>query len=87
MNGASHAITAKGGSTLTISTTTTGTTGSDGTAFKYPQASEALQWSGSFYVPVHFADDDLDWGMVRPDSLESNRLFIGPNVLLDEVWE
>jgi uncharacterized protein (TIGR02217 family) len=86
LNSLSHAITAKGASSLTISTTTTGLTASSGTAFKYPQASEALAWTGRFYVPVHFADDYIDWDIERPGTFD-NRLVSGPSVLLNEIKE
>lgn len=89
LNGRSHAITAKSGGspfTLTISTTTTGLTATGGTAFKYPQASEALAWSGRFYVPVHFMTDQLDWEIVRPGPNE-DRLVQGPPVGIMQVLE
>jgi hypothetical protein len=54
LNGKSHAITAKGATSLTVSTNTSGLAGAVGTAYRYPQPSEALAWTGSFYVPVHF---------------------------------
>lgn len=86
LNGLSHAITAKGATSLTISTTTTGLAATGGTAYKYPQASEALTWSGSFYVPVHFASDDIDWALAAGGPAES-RLIVGSSVLLQEVRE
>lgn len=87
LNGKSHAITAKASTSLTIDTVTTGLTASGGTAAKYPQPSETLTWSGDFYVPVHFADDDLDWEMVRPGADFDSRLIAGPSVVLMEVRE
>lgn len=88
LNGASHAITAKdtGAFTLTIDTDTTGLAGTGGTALKYPQASEALTWSGRFYVPVHFSNDQLDWEILRSGSADS-RLIAGPSVTLMEIRE
>ncbi len=88
LNGLSHAITAKdtGAFTLTISTATTGLAGAGGTAAKYPQPSDALTWSGAFYVPVHFASDDLDWDIVRSGPADT-RIVAGPQVLLMEVRE
>lgn len=88
LNGLSHVITAKNAVafTLTISTVTTGLTATGGTAAKYPQTTEALAWTGSFYVPVHFADDDLDWEMLRSGDFDS-RLLAGPSVVLMEVRE
>ena len=88
LNGLSHAITAKdaGLFTLTISTATTGLTATAGTAYKYPQASESLTWTGSFYVPVHFASDDLDWDILRSGPADT-RIIAGPSVTLLEVRE
>lgn len=90
LNGKSHSITAKsaGGPpyTLTISTATTGLTATSGTAFKYPQASETLTWSGRFYVPVHFANDELDWEILRSGPAET-RLVAGPSVRLMQILE
>lgn len=88
LNNLSHAITAKDtvAFTLTVSTATTGLTASGGTAAKYPQASEAMTWGGSFYVPVHFLDDMLDWELVRGGPADT-RLLAGPSVVLMEVRE
>lgn len=86
LNGASHAITAKGASSLTISTSTTGLAATGGTAAKYPQASEAMAWSGSFYVPVQFETDELDWELVRGGD-EDDRLVTGPSTSIVEVRE
>lgn len=88
LNNLSHAITAKnaGAFTLTISTVTTGLTATGGTAFKYPQASETLTWTGQFYTPVHFASDDLDWDLVRAGPFDT-RFIAGPSVNLVEVRE
>lgn len=90
LNGRSHEVTAKSvGSpyTLTINTVTTGLTASNGTASKYPQATDALTWSGQFYVPVHFANDVLDWDMAKPGPDEEQRLVMGQSIVLSEVLE
>lgn len=50
-----------------------------------PTAS-TLTWSGSFYVPVHFMEDSLDWEMVAPGPAEQ-RFLAGPSVILQEVRE
>lgn len=85
LNSLSHAITAKGATSLTISTSTSGLAVTlPGTAAKYPQASEVLAWAGSFYVPVRFADDDIDWEVVGGNPGTDNRLIQGPSVLLIE---
>lgn len=91
LNNLSHAITNITGGALNVyhlSTDTAGKTISvgSGQGRKYPQASESMTWAGSFYVPVHFQSDDLDWDIVRSGS-PGERLVIGPSVVLDEVRE
>ena len=86
LNTLSHAITAKGASSLTISTTTTGLTASSGTAYKYPQATDTLTWQGLFYVPVHFVNDEIDWQLVVSGP-QGSRFLSGPQVILEEVRE
>lgn len=44
-------------------------------------------WSGSFYVPVHFMDDSIDWTMVAPHQDPDSRLFVGPSCVLQEIRE
>lgn len=87
LNGQSHAITAKGATSLTVSTVTTGLAVTvAGTAAKYPQSTEAMAWSGGFCVPVHFQGDEIDWDIVRGGPYDG-RLVAGPNVVLVEVIE
>jgi uncharacterized protein (TIGR02217 family) len=86
LNNLSHAITAKGASSLTVSTVTTGLAATGGTAYQFPQSTEALTWSGAFYVPVHFVSDDLDWDIVRSGPADT-RIVVGPSVMLQEVRE
>jgi hypothetical protein len=86
LNGSSHVVASKGATSITLSVSTSGKSGTGGTAAKYPQATEALTWSGRLYVPVHFANDDIDWNLVAPGS-EEGRFYTGPNVLLEEVYE
>jgi len=45
-----------------------------------------LAWTGSFYVPVHFRDDSIDWDLVRSGNM-SDRLIDGPSVVLKEIRE
>lgn len=87
LNGLSHAITAKGATSLTVSTSTSGLAATGGTAYKYPQASEAMTWTGRMYVPVHFQNDEIDWSLLRPAPNVAGRLFSGPSVVLSEVPE
>jgi hypothetical protein len=87
LNNLSHAITAKGATSLTVSTVTTGLSATlFGTAYKYPQASEALTWSGRHYVPVHFESDEIEWELTIAGPADS-RMMSGPNVMLTEVKE
>jgi len=87
LNSLSHEVTIKGATSLTISTVTTGlTVTAPGTAARYPQASEALTFTGSFYVPVHFANDDIDWSLLSGGH-QDVRLMTGPSVTLREVRE
>ena len=86
INGMSHVVTSKSGSSIVVSTNTTGKSGTGGTAFKYPQPSESMAWSGRFYVPVNFATDEFDWNLVA-GGLDASRLYIGPSLQLDEILE
>jgi hypothetical protein len=90
LNGTSHEITNITGGSLNVYTLDVDTTGltrtSGGTGYKYPQASETLTWSGSFYVPVHFQSDILTWDMPRVGAYD-DRLVRGPSIVLDEVLE
>jgi len=45
-----------------------------------------ITWSGNFYVPVHFENDQIDWELVRSGPAET-RLFSGPSLTLKEVME
>jgi len=49
-------------------------------------AAADITWAGSFYVPVNFANDQIDWELVR-GGLPDNRLAAGPTVTLQEVVE
>jgi hypothetical protein len=88
LNGASHVVASKSGTDIVLSTSTSGLAVTlTGTAAKYPQASEALTWTGGLYVPVHFAQDDFEWALARPGADQDDRLFIGSTVTLAEVPE
>jgi hypothetical protein len=91
LNGLSFAITAITGGGLNVYTLTVVTTGlawtSGGSGFKYPQATDTMAWSGRMYVPVHYANDEIDWELSRSGPAESNRLLAGPSVVLSEVRE
>lgn len=45
-----------------------------------------LAWSGSFYVPVHFMEDTIDWDLVLSGPADQ-RLVAGPSVVLQEIRE
>ncbi len=47
------------GAVVTIAAVTTGLAGTAGTCSMYPQASDALTWSGEFDVPVRFDTDRM----------------------------
>lgn len=86
LNNASHEITNISTNTYTLATNTSGATiTASGTGRKYPQASEALTWSGTFYVPVRFESESLDWEMLKGDPDEAERLVEGPSITLLEV--
>lgn len=87
LNSKSHAITGISSSTYTLAIDTTGKTLSvAGSGYAYPQSTETLTWAGSFYVPVHFSSDEIDWELVRGGPADG-RLIAGPSVTLDEVRE
>jgi len=49
-------------------------------------ATDSLTWSGTFYVPVHFVDDFIDWDLVLSGDFNA-RLIAGPNVAFEEIRE
>lgn len=49
-------------------------------------AAANITWAGSFYVPVHFASDEIDWELVRSGPADT-RLMAGPSVTVMEVAE
>lgn len=71
---------------MLIAANTTGLTLTAASCRRYPQSTDTLTWSGEFYVPVHFANDEIDWELVVSGSY-SGRIVAGPNVLLQEVRE
>jgi uncharacterized protein (TIGR02217 family) len=87
LNGLSHPITAIAGAVYTLGTNTAAKVITPaGSGAKYPQAGDALSWAGGFYVPVHFANDEIDWDIVKVGPADA-RLLAGPNVVLMEVRE
>lgn len=50
------------------------------------EVTDTLEWSGTFYVPVHFVDDSIDWDLVLSGDFE-DRLIAGPNVAFEEIRE
>jgi hypothetical protein len=87
LNNMSHQITVIAGAAYTIATNTAGKTiTAAGTGKKYPQPDEALTWTGEFYVPVQFAEDSIDWDLVRPGAF-GDRLVSAPAVTLVEIRE
>lgn len=88
LNNQAHAITNIAGAVYTLSTNTAGKTitAGSGQGRKYPQPDEALAVSGSFYVPVQFASDNLAWDIVKPGPF-AQRLVQGPDCSLVEIRE
>ncbi len=82
----SHEVLSVSGNTLTINTPTTGLTVTSALAMRYPQPSDTLTWSGEFFVPVHFMEDEIDWDLARPGDIQ-DRLIAGPSVVLQEIRE
>jgi uncharacterized protein (TIGR02217 family) len=64
INDQSHEVTNVATANVTIALATTGKTITGGTAYLYPQASQALAWSGTFDVPCRFDTDQLDRNMI-----------------------
>lgn len=87
LNNQSHQITNIASNVYTLATNTAGKTiTAAGTGKKYPQPDESLTWSGSFYVPVQFAEDSMDWEMVKPGD-DDDRLVAGQSIRLIEIRE
>lgn len=87
LNNLSHQITNIAGNVYTLATNTAGKTiTAAGTGKKYPQPDEALTWSGNYYVPVHFRDDDLEWELLAGGA-PSARMVSFSACYLDEVRE
>jgi hypothetical protein len=87
LNNLAHTITNIAGAVYTLSTNTAGKTiAAAGQGQKYPQPTDTLTWSGTFYVPVQFANDDMDWQMEKPGA-QSDRLVSGPSIPLAEIRE
>ena len=50
-------------------------------------AAANVTWTGSFYVPVHFMSDTIDWTLVAPGPDPDARYRAGANVILQEIRE
>lgn len=46
-----------------------------------------ITWVGSFYVPVHFANDQIDWQMDIAGPVPDARFLSGPQVTVREILE
>ena len=90
VNSQSHTITNISGGGLNVYTLSTNTAGKTitaaGTGKKYPQPTEALGWSGSYYMPVHFRDDDLEWELFHGGPSATREVSF-TSCYLDEVRE
>ena len=87
LNNKSFPILSISANQILLNVNTTGlTVTTTGNARMYPQADETLTWSGEFFVPVHFANDDIDWEVMVSGTYDS-RIVAGPSVVLQEVRE
>ncbi len=86
LNNLSHQITQKNPTDFRVSTIIDPLTATGGTAYLYPQTYDVLSWSGDFYVPVHFANDYIDWQLERAGTYDG-RLLSGPNITINEIRE
>lgn len=87
LNNMSHEITNIASDVYTLATNTAGKTiTAAGAAHKYPQPDETLSWTGTFYVPVQFAEDEMNWDMARPGHFD-DRLVAGNSIRLLEIRE
>jgi uncharacterized protein (TIGR02217 family) len=50
-------------------------------------AAGRITWTGRFYVPVHFQNDDIDWELVVPGADPDARFIAGPSVVFEEIRE
>lgn len=83
LNNLSHAVTSVASNVVTISTVTTGLAATGGTAWFYPQPTEALDFSCEFDVPVRFDVDQLDAVII--DRTGSELLLQLPSIPLVEL--
>ena len=74
------------GVSLTVTTQYTLNTATGVVTIASAPAAANVTWSGSFYVPVHFASDEIDWELVRSGPADT-RLMAGPSVTVLEVAE
>lgn len=88
LNNLAHTITNIAGAVYTLSTNTAGKTitAGSGQGHKYPQPTETLTWSGQFYVPVNFRDDELAWEL-EAGGPRDLRMVTVPSTYLDEIRE
>jgi uncharacterized protein (TIGR02217 family) len=49
-------------------------------------AASSVSWSGTFYVPVHFERDDIEWELVVAGPADGRRI-AGQSIVLVEVHE
>ncbi|GER21452.1 hypothetical protein [Variovorax boronicumulans] len=90
LNNLSHEITAITGGGLNVYTLATNTAGKTitaaGTGKKYPQPDETLTCAGSFFVPVQFRDDNLNWDLAIAGPTNRRQVVI-PACFIDEIRE
>jgi uncharacterized protein (TIGR02217 family) len=50
-------------------------------------AAATVTWTGTFYTPVHFMEDSIDWELVVTGPNPDARYLAGPSVVLQEIRE
>jgi len=80
LNNLSHPVTNIVGNVHTLSTNTSGLVyGGCGVGARYPQPTEALEWEGTFDVPVRFGEDEA------PLTVEGQDIYRGQSLTLVEI--
>ena len=85
LNNLSHEVTGVSAGVITTNTATTGLTATGGTAYFYPQPTEALRFSCEFDVPVRFDIDYFDAVVVDREGAGGELLLELPSVPLVEL--
>lgn len=87
LNGLSHQVTAVAAAVVDIATSTVGLTASGGTAYFYPQPTEAIDFQCEFDVPVRFDVDQFDAVILDRNGGTGELILQLPSVPLVELPE